>query len=281
MATGTPFTIAERKPVAGGCINESWRFDGIDGRRFFVKKNSAGNETMFAAEAAGLQEIIDADTVIAPVPICFGTMENDAFLVLEYLNLGGINAAQCLGHELAEMHRCVQPRFGWSRDNTIGSTFQPNSMCDDWLCFWREQRFGHQLRLAEQNGYGGGLQEKGMELLQLFPVLFSGYCPEASLLHGDLWSGNHATMTDGRPVIFDPAVYFGDREADIAMTELFGGFPADFYASYNESWPLDEGYPVRRELYNLYHILNHLNLFGDVYLQQAERIMDFLLSELS
>ncbi len=281
-ATGTPYAVAEYAAVSGGCINDTWRLDGADGRRFFVKLNSADNKEMFAAEAAGLQEIINTDSVAAPAPVCFGTVENKAFLVLEYLSFGRRDASQCLGQQLAGMHRHIQAGYGWSMDNTIGSTLQMNapSYCN-WPAFWGQQRLGYQLQLAKQNGHGGRLQDKGELLLQLFPSLFSAYTPSASLLHGDLWSGNQGVTIGGQPVIFDPAVYFGDRETDIAMTELFGGFSARFYAAYNEAWPLDEGYPVRRDLYNLYHILNHLNLFGGGYLHQAERLMDKLLSNLS
>ncbi len=279
-ATGVPFIVAQRSAVTGGCINEAWRLDGTGGRCFFVKTNSSCNEEMFVAEAAGLQEIIDTGTVAVPAPVCFGSVENRAFLVLEYLFFRAGDASQRLGHELARMHRHTRSDYGWSRDNTIGSTPQINIPGSDWPEFWREQRLGYQLQLAEENGYGGSLQRKGELLLQLFPALFSSYMPPASLLHGDLWSGNQAVTRYGQPVIFDPAVYFGDRETDIAMTELFGGFPTRFYAAYNEEWPLDDGYPVRRDLYNLYHILNHLNLFGSGYLRQAEQMMERLLSEL-
>ena len=278
--TEIPFTIMESTGVNGGCINDAWRLTGADGRHFFVKTNSSCNEDMFAAEAAGLREIIASGTVIAPAPICLGVMGNTAFLVLEYFSFGTGDASQNLGHRLARMHRHTRASYGWSRDNTIGSTPQINTLCRDWSEFWCKQRLGYQLQRAEQNGYGGNLQQKGEQLLQLIPVLFSSYTPAASLLHGDLWSGNQAVTCDNQPVIFDPAVYFGDRETDIAMTELFGGFSTRFYTAYNEEWPLDDGYPVRRDLYNLYHILNHLNLFGSGYLRQAEQMMERLLSEL-
>ncbi len=278
--TGTQFTIVKHATVSGGCINEAWRLDGADGRRFFVKLNHADNEEMFAAEAAGLREILDAEAVAVPAPVCFGRAEKHAFLVLEYLSFGGGDVSVKLGQGLALMHHHTAADYGWQRDNTIGSTPQINAPNSDWIAFWGEQRLGYQLRLAQQNGYGGELQRKGEQLLRRFPALFSGYVPLPSLLHGDLWSGNQAVTDSGEPVIFDPAVYYGDREADIAMTELFGGFSSRFYAAYNEAWPLDDGYPLRRDLYNLYHILNHLNLFGGGYLQQAEQMMERLLSEL-
>jgi fructosamine-3-kinase len=177
------------------------------------------------------------------------------------------------------MHRVTGRSFGWRRDNTIGSTPQPNTPGNDWIAFWREQRLGFQLRLAERNGLSSALQAKGERLLERLEAFFRGYAPAPSLLHGDLWGGNHGYTVSGEPVVFDPAVYYGDREADLAMTELFGGFGAGFYAAYKEVWPLDSGYAVRKQLYNLYHVLNHANLFGGGYASQAEAMMERLLAE--
>ncbi len=281
MATEAPYVIAERTVVSGGCINEAWRLKGRDGRLFFAKLNHAGAVSMFAAESAGLRQIMDTNTVAVPAPICRGTADNRAFLVLEYLSFGKGDVFHHLGRQLAAMHRCLRAGYGWSMDGAIGSTPQINTpVFTDWPAFWREQRLGYQLRLAREDGHGERLQRKGELLLESFPALFAAYTPPASLLHGDLWSGNQAVTQTGRPVVFDPAVYYGDRETDIAMTELFGGFPASFYSAYNEAWPLDSGYAVRRDLYNLYHVLNHLHLFGAGYLRQSEEMMDRLLSEL-
>jgi fructosamine-3-kinase len=216
-----------------------------------------------------------------PTPIVFGQSETHSFLVLEYLEFGRSSAVseRLLGQQLAQLHQQAQPYFGWHRDNTIGSTLQINSQNEDWLNFWREQRLGFQLQLAAKNGYGGRLQTLGERLSGELSVLFSDYQPVPSLLHGDLWAGNAATDKQGKPVIFDPACYYGDREADLAMTELFGGFGSDFYAAYQAVWALDVGYQTRKSLYNLYHILNHLNLFGGGYLRQAETMMASLLAE--
>ena len=136
------------------------------------------------------------------------------------------------------------------------------------------------MRLAAQNGYGGQLQRLGEKLMDSLPAFFADYTPQPSLLHGDLWSGNHAYLQNGTPTIFDPAIYYGDRECDIAMTELFGGYDTDFYAAYRSAYPLDAGYATRRDLYNLYHILNHANLFGGGYARQAEQMMQKLLRNL-
>ncbi len=278
-ATGQPFSIARQNGVGGGCINEAVTLEGRDGRRFFVKLNGADKGEMFAAEAEGLEAIAATGAIAVPAVVALGEAAGRAFLVLEQLDLGrgGEEAMARLGHDLAALHRHGADRFGWHRDNTIGATPQHNDWCDDWTTFWREQRLGFQLDLARHNGYGGALQRKGAELLARLDELLDGHRPRPSLLHGDLWSGNAAVLADGRPVIFDPAVYHGDREADLAMTELFGGFGPAFRSAYEAAWPLDPGYSRRKTLYNLYHILNHLNLFGGGYLGQAEAMIDRLL----
>lgn len=277
-ATGVSLRGA-REAVGGGCINEAMRLRG-DGRDFFLKSNAAAQIDMFIAEADGLREIAATRTVRVPDPVCWGVAGDTAYLVLEYLDFGRGGNGAVLGEQLAAMHRITRADFGWQRDNTLGSTPQINTPDTDWLRFFRARRLGFQLELAQRNGWGGELQRLGAELMTRMDGLFDGYRPRPSLLHGDLWSGNHAYLADGSPVIFDPAVYFGDREADVAMTELFGGFGGDFHAGYRAAWPLDAGYAVRKTLYNLYHILNHLNLFGGGYGQQALRMTQQLLAEL-
>jgi len=148
----------------------------------------------------------------------------------------------------------------------------------DWIAFYRAWRLRPQFELARHNAAPRGLLRQGERLLERLEAFFPGYHPMPSLLHGDLWGGNHG-YADGVPVLFDPAVYYGDREVDLAMTELFGGYPADFYAAYREAWPLDPGYRVRKPLYNLYHVLNHFNLFGGGYAAQAEAMVRRLLAE--
>jgi fructosamine-3-kinase len=280
-ATGRPFTARQRQPLGGGCINSAWRLS--DGERnCFVKTNAAAALTMFEAEAAGLAELAASGTVRVPEPVCWGSAGDRAWLALEYLPLGGSgpSALAMLGRQLAALHAQPRPYFGWYRDDTIGATPQPNARCDDWIAFWRERRLGFQLDLAARNGYAGALQRQGEHLRERLAGLFDGYRPTPALLHGDLWGGNVGCTVDGAPAIFDPAVYYGDREADLAMTELFGGFPPAFYAAYREALPLEAGYSQRRTLYNLYHILNHLNLFGGGYRAQAERMIAQLLAEL-
>lgn len=285
-ASGNLFTVEKSCSIGGGCINETHRIEG-KGQHYFVKLNNAGSLPMFEAEAAGLQEISNSHTLRVPAPVCWGKSGARAWLVLEYLEMGntcGSDAAEALGQGLAAMHHITAEKFGWVRDNTIGATPQINKSSSDWIQFWRKYRLGYQLQLALANGYTGKLQTKGEQLMAGLDAFFSGTPPLASLLHGDLWSGNYAFAAgvngNAVPVIFDPAVYYGDREADLAMTELFGGFSANFYAAYREAYPLDPGYATRKTLYNLYHILNHLNLFGGGYLYQAEQMMDKLLAEI-
>jgi fructosamine-3-kinase len=280
-AAGQPFAPRERQAVGGGCINRAYAVsDGA--RRYFVKLNEAAKAAMFEAEAAGLEEIAASGAIRCPRPLCRGTAENSAYLVLEYIDLGDGPAAahEALGRQLAQMHRTTGERHGWRIDNTIGATPQINTPDPDWIAFWCERRLSVQLELAARNGYGGALQRKGERLAEKLPALFAGHAPVPSLLHGDLWGGNWGVDSQGRPVIFDPAVYYGDRETDIAMTELFGGFSARFYAAYRDAFPLTAGYAVRKNLYNLYHVLNHLNLFGGGYRAQAEGLMDKLLAEI-
>jgi protein-ribulosamine 3-kinase len=280
-ATGQTFKVVSAHTLSGGDINSAFRLQGSD-ESYFVKLNRVDLAAMFEAEFAGLQNLANTQSVRVPLPVVCGKTAGHSFLVLEYLEFGCSNKAsdRLLGQQLGLMHQQQQPYFGWHRDNTIGSTLQLNSQSDDWLSFWREQRLRFQLKLAANKGYGGILQADGERLCSDMAALFDNYLPQPSLLHGDLWAGNAAVDKLGCPVIFDPASYYGDREADLAMTELFGGFSRDFYAAYQAFWPLDHGYGVRKTFYNLYHILNHLNLFGGSYLRQAENMMAMLLSEI-
>jgi protein-ribulosamine 3-kinase len=278
-ATGSAFEIRNREAAQGGDISESFRL-GDGTRSFFVKSQAASRLDLFEAEAAGLAELAAANAVRVPRVICLGVAAGRAYLVLEHLALQSRGDAASLGRQLAQQHRVSAERFGGARDNWIGATPQPNAWSDDWIDFWRERRLGFQLRLAAQNGYGGALQRDGETLMARLDGFFGDTCPAPSLLHGDLWGGNHGFLADGEPVIFDPAVYYGDRECDLAMSELFGGFAPAFHAAYREAWPLDPGYATRRTLYNLYHILNHANMFGGGYAAQAQRMIAQLLAEL-
>ena len=282
QSLGRNFSLESKKGVGGGSINQANRIDGhLDNNEavcFFIKFNRKDRLPMFEAEAAGLLEMSAANAIKVPGVICSGTDGNQSYLVLEQLNFSaaGTGSAQQLGQQLAGLHKKTAPRFGWQQNNTIGSTRQVNDWSESWIDFWREQRLGFQLELAKQNGASRSLYQKGQLLIDQLDDFFSDYEPVPSLIHGDLWSGNYGFIENHVPVIFDPAVYYGDREADIAMTELFGGFPSEFYSAYNEAWPLDKGYKQRKTLYNLYHILNHFNLFGGGYAMQAESMIDQL-----
>lgn len=279
--TGTPFRLSSARPVGGGSIHRAWHID--DGsRHYFVKTNTLAAVPMFVAEARGLQALSAAAVVPTPTFVTLGQTETRAFLVLDYLDLAALDRAggAALGTALAQLHRLSGDSFGWHEDNFIGATPQQNAPHPDWPHFFGKCRLRPQLQFALQNGMDKALVAKGDAVIERIGGLFIDYRPAPSLLHGDLWSGNAAQTREGTPVIFDPACYYGDRETDIAMAELFGGFPTSFLAAYRSAWPLDSGYETRKPLYNLYHILNHFNLFGGAYLGQAQRMIEGLLREL-
>lgn len=274
--TGVRFKVDECHSVSGGSINEAFRIS--DGQQhYFVKLNQVSKVEMFEAEALGLQALAASCSMRIPQMIGWGTTDNRSYIILEWLDLGRSSSASGwneLGRQLAYLHRAAKPdrsqRFGWDQNNTIGSTPQPNPWAHNWATFFAESRIGYQLQLAQRRGVSFG---QSAQLLDAIPDLL-GHSPVPSLVHGDLWSGNAGFSAEGEPVIFDPAVYWGDREVDIAMTELFGGFPSSFYEGYQSVWPLDAGYQQRKVLYNLYHILNHFNLFGGGgYGAQAKQMM--------
>jgi len=260
----TELGIAQPTSVTGGCIHECYRVVAR-GKPLFLKCNAAVFDDAFAAEADGLAGLRGAG-YRAPEPASHGIAARRAYLLMEFLDLKGAVDFPALGRMLAQAHRKAGPRFGWHRDNYIGTTPQANAWSEDWAVFWFEQRMQPQLALA---------QKKGFSLSGVPRDVLNGHKPQASLLHGDLWSGN-VSFTPQGPVVFDPAVYYGDREADLAMTELFGGFPPEFYDAYNRAFPLPAGYEKRKHLYNLYHLLNHLNLFGRSYLGQVEETLGLL-----
>lgn len=275
------FNIQAIRTIGGGCINEAYQIQS-ESTDYFVKLNKASFLSSFEAEAAGLAEIQKTHTIRVPEPKCYGCDAGNTWLVLEYISLKQATkkSYQTLAENLAAMHHHTTERFGWFRDNVIGATPQKNHYALNWVDFWRDQRLGYQLQLARQKGYGGKLQSLGENLLASLDLFFTNYVLAPTLLHGDLWGGNCAFDQSGQPLVFDPAIYYGDRETDLAMTELFGGFSSEFYATYQEIYPLDSGYSTRKTLYNLYHILNHLNLFGEGYRRQAEQMQIKLLAEL-
>ena len=275
---GRPLTFDS--PVIGGCISESFAARAGN-EKVFVKTGTSDRLALFQAEADGLAALAEAGTHRVPEALAVGEAEGAAFLVMDWLELTPITTgedARTAGRALAELHRHTGQDFGWHRDNFIGSTPQANGACASWPQFFVRQRLLPQLALARQHEHPKAFFSDGARLAELVPAFFVDHKPGPSLLHGDLWHGN-AAMADGRPALFDPAVYYGDREADMAMSELFGGFPGAFYLAYREAFPLDYGFEQRKNLYNLYHVLNHLNLFGRGYLGQAQRMIKKLLAE--
>jgi len=280
--TGTACADEPGRTVTGGSINTCycWPRPGAAGP-MFVKVGPRASHAAFTAEAEGLRELQGARVLRVPQVLASGVADTAAFLALEWIERGPPDAGceRRLGEGLAALHGVTMPRFGWRRDNTIGRTPQANEWSGDWMEFFRERRLRPQLTLGERRGFAHRLIERGARLLEALPALLEGHRPRASLLHGDLWGGNWLASSAGEPVLFDPAVYYGDREADLAMTRLFGGFSAAFYRAYESAAPLPAGAALRCELYNLYHVLNHANLFGGGYTAQAQSLIDRLLSE--
>lgn len=282
-------------PVGGGCIHSAWRLDLADGSRLFAKTNGASSLPLLEAEAEGLRALKVAagnEGPQLPVPLACGLAGPSAVLVLSWLDLeGGRSAAQGppwrrLGAALAGLHRHSLTRscaagdrggssFGWPRDNVIGAFPQGNGWDDDWGRFFVERRLVPQL---EHLARSGTPLAQAQSLLERAGQWLVDHQPDPSLVHGDLWSGNAAISAGGQGAIFDPAIYRGDREVDLAMARLFGGFPEAFFEGYTETWPLPSGHEFRRDLYNLYHLLNHANLFGGSYLGQCQGQIEKLLS---
>ena len=277
----TDILPAPPQRIEGGNIHQCFRYETRN-VPVFVKVGNATQREMFEAEAAGLEELSTANAIRTPKVLGTSSTPDLALLALEWMELRSAtpNSDRQLGEQLAQLHRVAKPMYGWKRNNFIGSTPQVNLWSHSWLDFWRTHRYEPQLDRAITNGAPARFVERAALLSNLMDGFFATHKPTASLLHGDLWSGNYAADASGAPVIFDPAVYFGDRECDLAMTRLFGGFGRDFYAAYESAWPLNEGWQTRVELYNLYHVLNHFNLFGGGYLAQVEGMIERLLSEL-
>jgi fructosamine-3-kinase len=271
--------------VGGGSIHACYRWDhaggptGKEAGWLFVKLAALADRAMLEGEADGLTRLAATQAVRVPEVRALGVARETAFLAMTWIDRGrGSDVCERrLGERLAALHRCTAPRHGLDRDNHIGRTPQVNAWMDSWPAFFRERRLQPQLALAARNGLSR-LEAPGQRLLDAVPALLT-HAPPASLLHGDLWGGNWMADASDVPVVFDPAVYHGDRETDLAMTRLFGGFGPSFYEAYEHSWSLPAGNATRAQLYNLYHVLNHANLFGGGYVQQARAMMEQLLAQ--
>lgn len=274
-----PVQTVSASTVAGGDIHHAYHLHTTAGE-FFVKSNSAQYLPLFETEANSLKKLAATQTITVPRVFTSGIQNNQAWLFLEYIPMQGQGDDFQRGKDLAFLHHQINPTkdFGWSEDNYIGHTLQNNTWQADWVLFYGQQRLTPQLLLAQKNGATTKLNDLGQQLIETLPLFFQNYHPEASPLHGDLWAGNSCFTKQGDPIFFDPASYYGDREADLAMSELFGGYSQDFYRGYNSVFPLNSGYSHRKELYNLYHILNHFNLFGGHYQAKALRMIQTLLS---
>lgn len=270
--------IVISSPLGGGCINDAQMLKTQSGKKFFIKTNSYLPSDTFIKEAHGLMEIASSKSIKVPEVIA---VDND-FILLEFIITGNRikNFFEKFGRKFAEMHKYYSNDFGFYEDNYIGSNPQiniaENEEKNNWVKFYFNKRLLYQIRLAEKNGYLTPELNKAFLLLEnKIESIYNGHKVKPSLLHGDLWGGNYMIDQNGEACLIDPAVYYGDREADLAMTKLFGGFGYEFYQAYNEAYPLDAGYEFRENIYKLYHILNHLNLFGTGYYRQALELIKF------
>jgi fructosamine-3-kinase len=264
-------------PVGGGDISRAARVQLADDQRVLVKWHPNSPPGLFSAERQGLELLRATKAMRVPQVLAHSEAEDGcpAYIVLEWLGRGSRSdrIAELLGQGLAELHRSTASNFGLDHDNFIGANAQPNKIGDNWVIFFRERRLGYQMELAGQNSRLPGPRAQRLEKLLGRLEAWLPAQPPVSLLHGDLWGGNWLATQDNEPALIDPAVYYGHREAELAFTELFGGFSSLFYQAYNESWPLDTGYSERRDLYNLYHLLNHLNLFGETYGASVDSVL--------
>nr|XP_009411458.1 PREDICTED: protein-ribulosamine 3-kinase, chloroplastic [Musa acuminata subsp. malaccensis] len=276
LTEGKATQITRISPIGGGCINHASRYD-TDSGSFFVKTNRRIGPSMFEAESLGLSAMYATQSIRVPMPYKVGPLPTGgSFIIMEFIEFGPSRGSQSvLGRKLAEMHQAGKSSkgFGFDIDNTIGSTPQINSWSSDWIEFFSEHRLGYQLKLALDQYGDSAIYEKGQRLMKNLQPLFEGVVIEPCLLHGDLWSGNISSDKNGDPVILDPACYYGHPEAEFGMSWC-AGFGGAFYSSYFEVMPKQPGFEKRRDLYMLYHYLNHYNLFGSGYRSSAMSIID-------
>lgn len=264
--------ISSVSSLSGGCISDAYKLLLANGGKLFLKLNFNSSKDMFVKEAHGLKELRKANAIRIPEVLLF----DSTYIVTELIEIGSksVNFFEDFGRKFARLHKYTGNNFGFYEDNYIGSNPQPNVPDDeeknDWVKFYLDKRILFQYKLAEKNGYVSAELRKGISALEdkIYDIL-KGSEEKPSVLHGDLWGGNYMVDSEGKACLIDPAVYYGHREADLAMTKIFGGFDSRFYSAYNEYFPLPEGYEYRENIYKLYHILNHLNLFGSGYYHQA------------
>ena len=270
--------IIEVKSLSGGCISNAYKIKTKEGKAFFLKYHPTLNNDMFIKEAHGLLELKKAGAIKIPEVLDY----NKDFILLEHIESGSRvkNFSEDFGRKFALMHKFIGDEYGFYEDNFIGSNPQKNIPDEDerknWTKFYFNKRILYQLHLAEDSGNSTSELRKAIALLEnKVENIVSDNGEYPSLLHGDLWGGNYMIDKEGYACLIDPAVYYGNREADLAMTKLFGGFDSKFYHSYNETFPLPDGYEYRENIYKLYHVLNHLNLFGGGYYSQAMSLINY------
>jgi fructosamine-3-kinase len=270
-------TIDAAASVGGGCIANACRLE-TDASPLFLKYGDDDVARTFPGEAAGLEALAAADsplTVPTVVDRAPPSDEHPGFLVMDWINPGrqGRRFWETFGQGLAALHRQTEAEYGFEDDNFIGRLPQQNEWMDNWPAFFRSQRLEPQVQMARERSRWRAEWTRPLEqLYRRLPEILPG-APEASVLHGDLWKGNFMVTATGTPALIDPATYYGHREADLAMTELFGGFQDRFYDAYRAAWSLEPGYETRKEVYNLYHLINHLNLFGAGYASSVEGVL--------
>lgn len=276
-----PIHIVSAHLLSGGDTHTAYQLHTTT-QNYFLKLAPLHQRPILETEYHNLNALIQSNTLTCPTPYATGTYQENAWLLMEFIPLKQTGNETQRGKDLAFMHHQInhQPQpFGWFEDNFIGLNVQHNAWSNSWIQFYGQRRLLPQLELSQLKGAPNSLYQSGLKLIEALPFWFQDYQPEASLLHGDLWAGNSAFNTQGNPIFFDPACYYGDRETDLAMSELFNGFSPEFYQGYHEIFPIDSGYQQRKPLYQLYHLLNHFNLFGGAYLQQAETLIQTLLTD--
>ncbi len=267
------------EPVTGGDICQSFKVQISETESYFIKTQEASLRSMFEAEQTGLHALRQHTDLHIPKPLGILQQKDTLFFAMTFLDFQQPHdpGQRKLGRELAALHRNENHRHGFESDNFIGLTPQKNAWMNSWTNFWIRCRLDPQFERLKEKGVASDFLKTAERFCDKATLILEGHNPTPSFLHGDLWSGNYGICTDGVPALYDPAVYFGDRETDLAMTELFGGFSQGFYDAYNEAWPLDSGYKERKTFYNIYHILNHANIFGGRYLAQAQSEMEAFL----
>ncbi|MGD6816454.1 fructosamine kinase family protein [Metabacillus sp. 113a] len=270
---GKTANFFNRPPVSGGDINEAWMLQ-TETRKYFLKTNREESIDFFHAEADGLKEIASSNAIAVPFVLKTGTIDCVPFLLMEWIEGRKTEHTETeLGTKLAAMHQTFHTKFGYGSDTYMGKLPQKNGWHGSWVRYYSNERLKPQLELAIGRGHMPVPRRRSMEKLLMNLDRWLGHHPKPSLLHGDLWGGNWMTGESGNPVLIDPSVLYGDHEFEIAFTELFGGFSQAFYSSYQEAFPLSEGYEDRKPLYQLYYLLAHLNMFGESYGRAVDQII--------